>query len=888
MAGEINLGTNTAMASASSPKAPECRLVLLGKAGAGKNRVARVILGDKTLNEETEECLLHEAEQEGRRIYIVNTPGWDRISIECTTEKIKREIVRSVTLCPPGPHALVLVIPINAEDELSVNELKSASRHMELLSKRVWNHTVVLFLCEGDIDKSTIKERIQKAEKLLEKCGGRHCVMRLSESETQVQGLLKEIDSMVEENADDFFLPQVYYEVMQSKIPQDIRELKKTYEDKIEMLKQGYQNRLNMYKAQTEEETLLKRRRGSMDGIRPSLTEDENQEMDVSAIRKKHQDELLALAKYYFKPVGLLVLAVIGALIGSVVGSHYGVVGSGTGIIIGIIVTIPLALCLITAASLARQKCRLVLLGKAGAGKNRVARVILGDKTLKEETEECLLHEAEQEGRRIYIVNTPGWDRISIECTTEKIKREIVRSVTLCPPGPHALVLVIPINAEDELSVNELKSASRHMELLSKRVWNHTVVLFLCEGDIDKSTIKKHIQKAEKLLEKCGGRHYVMRLSESETQVQGLLEEIDSIVEENPDDCFLPQVYDEVMQSKMSCKEDTQKKTNKQQSEAKVEEKHMLRQRRGSFQGKRPSKCRLVLLGKAGAGKNRVARVILGDKKLNEETEECLLHEAEQGGRRIYIVNTPGWDRISIECTTEKIKREIVRSVTLCPPGPHALVLVIPINAEDELSVNELESASRHMELLSKRVWNHTVVLFLCEGDIDESTFIERIQKAEKLLEKCGGRHCVMRLSESETQVQGLLKEIDSMVEENADDFFLPQVYYEVMQSKIPQDIRELKKTYEDKIEMLKQGYQNRLNMYKAQTEEETLLKRRRGSMDGIRPSSGKMGKRKDLSEFDKGQIVMARPLDQSISKTAALVGCSRSAVVSIYQKWSK
>ncbi|ROL53281.1 hypothetical protein DPX16_20920 [Anabarilius grahami] len=48
------------------------------------------------------------------------------------------------------------------------------------------------------------------------------------------------------------------------------------------------------------------------------------------------------------------------------------------------------------------------------------------------------------------------------------------------------------------------------------------------------------------------------------------------------------------------------------------------------------------------------------------------------------------------------------------------------------------------------------------------------------------------------------------------------------------------------------------------------------------------MGKPKDLSEFDKDQIVMARRLCQSISKTAALVGCSRSAVVSIYQKWSK
>ncbi|KAK3518727.1 hypothetical protein QTP70_009665 [Hemibagrus guttatus] len=48
------------------------------------------------------------------------------------------------------------------------------------------------------------------------------------------------------------------------------------------------------------------------------------------------------------------------------------------------------------------------------------------------------------------------------------------------------------------------------------------------------------------------------------------------------------------------------------------------------------------------------------------------------------------------------------------------------------------------------------------------------------------------------------------------------------------------------------------------------------------------MGKCKDLSEFVKGQIVMSRRLGQSISKTAAFVGCSRSAVVSIYQKWSK
>ncbi|GBM37857.1 hypothetical protein AVEN_193376-1 [Araneus ventricosus] len=46
------------------------------------------------------------------------------------------------------------------------------------------------------------------------------------------------------------------------------------------------------------------------------------------------------------------------------------------------------------------------------------------------------------------------------------------------------------------------------------------------------------------------------------------------------------------------------------------------------------------------------------------------------------------------------------------------------------------------------------------------------------------------------------------------------------------------------------------------------------------------MGKAADLSEFDRGQNVMARRLGTSITKTARLVGCSRSAIVSIHAKW--
>lgn len=85
----------------------------------------------------------------------------------------------------------------------------------------------------------------------------------------------------------------------------------------------------------------------------------ENQAGNIDAIERKYRDELQALVRHYIKPISLIVLTGIGALIGSVVGSNYGVMGSGFGIVIGVVVTIPLALGLIKAASLVRQSSTL-------------------------------------------------------------------------------------------------------------------------------------------------------------------------------------------------------------------------------------------------------------------------------------------------------------------------------------------------------------------------------------------------------------------------------------------------------------------------------------------------------------------------------------------------
>ncbi|XP_042901316.1 uncharacterized protein [Parasteatoda tepidariorum] len=47
------------------------------------------------------------------------------------------------------------------------------------------------------------------------------------------------------------------------------------------------------------------------------------------------------------------------------------------------------------------------------------------------------------------------------------------------------------------------------------------------------------------------------------------------------------------------------------------------------------------------------------------------------------------------------------------------------------------------------------------------------------------------------------------------------------------------------------------------------------------------MGKKSDLTEFQRGRIVGARCVVTSIRKTAVLVKCSRAAVVNVYKEWT-
>ncbi|KAL7890835.1 hypothetical protein AOLI_G00003110 [Acnodon oligacanthus] len=285
------------MASRSSPTAPggppslsDLRVVLLGKAGAGKNKVARLLLGGKDVKEAREHCVFHDDKHEERRIWVVDTPGWDKYSIHNTSENIKEEIIRSTTLCPPGPHALILVLPVDKlTDACSADELESAQQHIELLSERVWKHTMVLFLCDGEVEGTTVTKHIDNTKNLLEKCGNRHYILQNAGSETQVHGLLKEIGNVVDSYG--FFLPQIYHDLIQSKAPQpedtEVKGNKKHSEEQ-------------------SQKTELRHRRGSFPFNRPHLNEEkgtfENQKEGGDTTKHQNQDDFYALPRNYLPP----------------------------------------------------------------------------------------------------------------------------------------------------------------------------------------------------------------------------------------------------------------------------------------------------------------------------------------------------------------------------------------------------------------------------------------------------------------------------------------------------------------------------------------------------------------------------------------------------------
>ncbi|KAJ8358486.1 hypothetical protein AAFF_G00435840 [Aldrovandia affinis] len=265
---------------------------------------------------------------------------------------------------------------------------------------------------------------------------------------------------------------------------------------------------------------------------------------------------------------------------------------------------------------------------------------------------------------------------------------------------------------------------------------------------------------------------------------------------------------------------------------------------RALFEGEehRLSELRIVLLGGRVNGKSSAGNTILGREEFESGiiTAQCVKRQGEVAGRQVTVVDTPGWWYSSVKHTRELDKQEIVRSVSLCPPGPYALFLVIDVSS----SFTELyrRSVEEHLEFLSERVWRHTIVLFTwgdCLGDTTIEQHIETEGKAlQWLVEKCGNRYHVLNNENrgDGTQVTELLEKIEETVARNKSGHFTIEESDEGFKQKRVNK-KQLKQKFEEEWSRREQELLERMAtvVFNSETEGSTLpVRKRRNSMDII------------------------------------------------------
>lgn len=192
----------------------ELRLLLLGWKGVGKSSVGNSILGRRFFEsgQETELCLRRQALVCGRRVTIVDTPGWDWFSVRRTPKRIRQESQRGAALLRPGPHTLLLVLPVVSS--LTARKRRTLLAHIEtLFGDSACLHTMVLFSCGDWLGCTPIEEHIlrggRELQRLLEYCGNYYHVLdsKTPGKDKSVSVLLDKIEEMIRENGDKAFLP---------------------------------------------------------------------------------------------------------------------------------------------------------------------------------------------------------------------------------------------------------------------------------------------------------------------------------------------------------------------------------------------------------------------------------------------------------------------------------------------------------------------------------------------------------------------------------------------------------------------------------------------------------------------------------------------------------
>ncbi|KAF4116448.1 hypothetical protein G5714_003937 [Onychostoma macrolepis] len=164
--------------------------------------------------------------------------------------------------------------------------------------------------------------------------------------------------------------------------------------------------------------------------------------------------------------------------------------------------------------------------------------------------------------------------------------------------------------------------------------------------------------------------------------------------------------------------------------------------------------------------------------KLKSSISEQILQQTDRRsdeelhGRQISLVELPALTRLS----EEEVMRQTLRCVSLCDPGVHVFLLIIPdapLNNEDKAEMEEIQ------RIFSSRINKHIMILI---KQSSEHQTAELNEETQSVIERFGGRH---HFFGPKTQVSTLMENIEQMLKENRGEVFCTETFLEAQMKKL-------------------------------------------------------------------------------------------------------
>lgn len=175
-------------------------------------------------------------------------------------------------------------------------------------------------------------------------------------------------------------------------------------------------------------------------------------------------------------------------------------------------------------------------MGANDSKKTHVINTLLGEDQNESDkrTADCVRREGVANGRKLLLIDTPGWvGYYPLIDTAEFIKRKLILSVSMIPPGPHAFIVVV--GTDTPFTEKNRRSIEEHLGLFGENIWEYTIVGFTRGDSLEGKTVEQHINSEgdtlKWLVEKCGNRCHMIDIHSTEGcyDMRKLLEQIDSL-----------------------------------------------------------------------------------------------------------------------------------------------------------------------------------------------------------------------------------------------------------------------------------------------------------------------------------------------------------------------